>query len=125
MLYNAVLVFTVQQSESAIGIYISLPLEPPTLPGHHRDPAELLVLHSCFPAAVYSAHGSVYVSMLLFPLFHPLLPQLWTQVRSLFLHFYSYPANRFICIIPTTINRSWSGGLQWLRTHLPMQGTQI
>ena len=60
MLYNAVLVFTVQQSESAIGIYRSLPLEPPTLPGHHRDPAELLVLHSCFPAAVYSAHGSVY-----------------------------------------------------------------
>lgn len=29
----------------------------------------------------------------------------------LFLHFHSYPANRFICTIPTTINRSWSGGL--------------
>ena len=41
------------------------------------------------------------------------------------LRFYSYPANRFICTIPTTLKRSWSRGLQQLRIHLPMQGTQI
>ena len=81
----------------------------------------------CYTAAsqrLFILHMVMYMCQCyLFHLSHPLLPLLWTQVRSLC--FYSYSANRFICTIPTTLKRSWSGGLQQLRIHLPMQGTQI
>ena len=60
------------QHESAIGIYMSLPLEPPThLPPHttplgcHRKWFELPASYSKFPLAIYFISGNAYVSMIL------------------------------------------------------------
>ena len=74
MLYNVVLVSTVQQSESAICIHIPpypLPLDPPSRPpypiplGRTKHQADLPVLCSSFPLAIYFTVGSVYMSVLL------------------------------------------------------------
>ena len=68
MLYHVVLISAVQQSESAIHAYSHpLPLEPPCIPPHPcptlkvitEHLAELRVLPSSFPLAVYFTHGSV------------------------------------------------------------------
>ena len=70
MLYNAVLVSGIHQYESALGIHMSLPLEPPshlpphaTPPGWHRAP-DLISLCK-FPLALYFTLGNVNVSVLL------------------------------------------------------------
>ena len=76
LLQNVVLVSAVQQSESAICIHLSpypLPLASSSHPPYptpqvvtkHR--ADLPVLCSCFPLAIYFTFGSVYMSM---PLSH-------------------------------------------------------
>ena len=89
MLYNVVLVSAVEQSESAICIYIS-PLSWASLPHplipplqvitEHR--AELPVLYSSFPLAIYVTHGSVYMSVLLSQFIHPSLLPLSTSPFS-------------------------------------------
>ena len=74
---------------------------PPTLPIPPlqvvtKHPADLPVLCSCFPLAIYFTFGSVYMSMPLshfFPAYPSLSP--CPQVHSLRLHLYSCPAPRF------------------------------
>ena len=75
---------------------------PPTLPIPPLQVvtklgADLPVLCSCFPLAIYFTFGSVYMSMLLshFVPAYP-SPSPCPQVRSLHLHLYSCPAPRFI-----------------------------
>ena len=103
LLYNVVLVSSVQQSESTICIPISPPswtsLPPTTIPRisvttEHQ--AELPVLYSRLPLAIYFTHGSVYMSILIsqFIPFPPSPP--CPQVHFLHLRVYSYPANWFI-----------------------------
>ena len=60
--------------------------------------AELPVLYSRFPLAIYFTHVSVFMSDLLNSSYPP-LPALYTHVHSLSLRFYSCPTNRFICTI--------------------------
>ena len=69
------------------------PYPTPLVVTKHR--AELLVLCSCFPLAIYLTIRSVYLSM---PLSHFLPPSpspSLGQVHSLHLHLYSWPAPRF------------------------------
>ena len=110
--YNCftMLVSAVQWSESAICIHISPPswTSPPhTHPGlippiqvikEHR--AELPVLYSRFPLAIYFTHGSVFMSNLIFQ-FIPSSPSPapCPHICSLHLCFYSCPSNSFICTI--------------------------
>ena len=70
--HSIVLVSTIHQHGSAIGIYICLlPLEPPS---HHpplyivpEPRVELLASYLKFPLAVYFIHVGIYVSMLELP----------------------------------------------------------
>ena len=77
LLYDVVLVSTVQRSVSGIHMSCSrlgFPPNPqahPTPLGYHRAPVELPVLHSNFPLAVYFTYGNAYVSMLLSPFVPP------------------------------------------------------
>ena len=59
----------------------------------------LPVLYSNFPPAIYFTHDGVYISKLLSPPSHPLLPLLCSQVYFLHLHLHSFPENRFIITI--------------------------
>ena len=66
MLYNVVLVSTIQQSESAISIH-PLPLEPPYHPPlcqPSRSSQGTKLSFPCFPLTICFTHGSVYMSML-------------------------------------------------------------
>ena len=80
MLYNVVLVFTIQQHESAVSIHVPPPLGPPSrrpippLQVITEPQAELPGLHSGFPSAVYVTRGSVYISALLSLLVPPSSP---------------------------------------------------
>ena len=77
-----------------------LPLVSPSHPpyptplGGHKARADLPVLCSCFPLAIYFTFGSVYMSMLLSHLVpaYP-SPSPCLQVHSLHLHLYSCPAS--------------------------------
>ena len=61
------------------------------------DEAELPVLYSSFPPAIFFTHGSVHMSVLLSQFVSPSRPPtLGPQVSSLYLCLYSCPANRFI-----------------------------
>ena len=63
----------------------------------HR--AELPVLYSRFPLAIYFTHGSVFMSNLISQ-FIPSSPSpLCPHIHSLHLRLYSCPENRFICTI--------------------------
>ena len=98
LLYNKV-------NQQYVHIYLhihSLLCLPPTLPippfsvvTKHR--ADLPVLCSCFPLAIYFIFGSVYMSMSLshFITAYP-TPFPCPQVHSLHLRLYSCPAPRFI-----------------------------
>ena len=72
----------------------TLPIPPLQVFTKHR--ADLPVLCSCFPLAIYFTFGSVYMSM---PLSHFIpaypSPSLCPQVHSLCLRLYSCPAPRF------------------------------
>ena len=97
MLYNKV-------NQPYIYIYPHIPSLvrlPPTLPipplwVFTNYQADLPVLCSCFPLAIYFTCGSVYMCMLLSH-FVPVYtsPSLCPQVHSLHLHLYSCPAPRF------------------------------
>ena len=67
LLYSVVSISATQQSESAVCIHISLPLEPLPLPLEvvTEPRAELPVLCSCTALAACVTHGTVYLSMLL------------------------------------------------------------
>ena len=74
LLYNIVLVSAMHPHESAIGIHMTLPLEPPShLSSHatplscHRAQFEFPESYSKFPLAISFTYGSVYVSMLFSP----------------------------------------------------------
>ena len=73
---------------------LTLPIAPLQVVAKHR--ADLPVLCSCFPLAIYFTFGSVYMSM---PLYHFVpaypSPSLCPQLHSLHLHLYSYPDPRF------------------------------
>ena len=72
----------------------TLPIAPPSVVTKHR--ADLPVLCSCFPLAIYFTFSSVYMSVLLSH-FIPAYPSLSPcQVHSLHLRLYSCPAPRFI-----------------------------
>ena len=74
MLYNIVLVSTIHQHESAIGIHMSLPFRtclPPPAPSHpsrlSQSPVfDLPEIDSKSPLVVCFAYDNVCVSMLLF-----------------------------------------------------------
>ena len=89
-------------------MYTYIPISPPScisLPPSLSHPsrsskkhrADLPVLCSCFPLAIYFTFGSVYMSMLLSQ-FIPAYPSPSScpQVHSLCLHLYSCPTPRFI-----------------------------
>ena len=97
LLYNKV-------NQLYIYIYPHIPsllrLPPPTIPPLQvvtKHQADLPVLCSCFPLAIYFTFGSVYMSMPLsdFVPAYP-SPSPCPQVHSLCLHLYSCPAPRFI-----------------------------
>ena len=74
MLYKGVLVSAVQQLESAISIYIPLPLVSPPQPsptplGNAKHRAGLPVSDSSFPLVIYCRQGGVCMSMLLSQVF--------------------------------------------------------
>ena len=77
----------------------ALDLPPPPIPPievitEHR--AELPVLYSRFPLAIYFTYGSVFMSDLISHFIPPYPSPLCPHVRSLRLWLYSCPANRFI-----------------------------
>ena len=86
-------------------VYIHpLSLEPPSYPSSHRSrsPQSTELSSLCYTSASHElcfTYGSVYMTVLLSQLFHPLLPPLCPQVHSLCLCLYSCPAKRFICTI--------------------------
>ena len=101
--------FLLYNRENQLYVYIychipSLLHLPPTLPipllqvvTKHR--ADLPVLYSCFPLAIYFTFGSVYMSVLLshfVPAYFSPTP--CPQVHSQHLHLYSCPAPRFFRI---------------------------
>ena len=92
LLYIVVFVSAIQQGESAISMHTPppswnfLPPLPHSIPlGHHW--AELPVLWSNFPLAIYSTYGNVYIPMLRSQFVQPSLSPLCPQVHSLCLHF--------------------------------------
>ena len=101
--YNTVLVSAAQWSESAICIHISPPSWnlPPTHPPFHpsRSPnmvttehrAELLVLYSSFPLAIYLTHSSVYMPIPISQFIPPPLPLPYAHMSVLYT-FVSIPA---------------------------------
>ena len=105
MLYNVVLVSTIQKCESAISIYIyiySFPLESPfPAPSHPYRSSQSTWLSSLGYTA--NSHQLAILHMITytvqcysFNLSHLLLPLLCPQVHSRCLRLYSCPANRFI-----------------------------
>ena len=72
----------------------TLPIRPLQVVTKYR--ADLPVLCSCFPLAIYLIFGNVYMSLLLshFVAAYP-SPSPCPQVHSLCLHLYSCPASRF------------------------------
>ena len=109
MLYNKV-------NQLCVYIYPHIPALlrlPPTLPTSAlqvvtKHLADLPVLCSCFPLAIYFTFGSVYMSMPLshFVPAHP-SPSPCPQVHSLCLHLYSCPAPTFIRTIIFQIPYIW------------------
>ena len=82
-------------------IYVShLPVEPPSPPPSHPLGHRSARLGSlCYTATLTSAHGSVYMLMLLSP-FVPLSPSPTVSTSpSLHLHCHSFPANTFTSTI--------------------------
>ena len=74
---------------------------PPSHPSiqvitEHR--AELPVLYSRFPLAIYFTHGSVFMSDLITQ-FIPPSPCTGVHMSLLYVCLYSYPTNRLICTI--------------------------
>ena len=97
LLYNKVnqlYIYICSHISSLLRLPPTLPIPPLQVVAKHR--ADLPVLCSCFPLAIYFTFGSVYMSM---PLSHFIpaypSPSLCPQVHSLHLHLYSYPAPRF------------------------------
>ena len=76
---------------------LSTAIPPLQVITEHR--AELPVLYSSFPLAIYFTHGHVHMPVLLSQFVTPSLPTLCSQVRSLHLHLYSCSANKFISTI--------------------------
>ena len=98
LLYNKVNQLYIYICSRILPSCISL---PPALPIPHlqvvtKHRADLPLLCSCFPLAIYFTFGSVYMSMPL-PHFVPAYPSPspCPQVHSLHLHLYSCPAPRF------------------------------
>ena len=97
----------VQWSESTICIHKSpfswtfspLPTPVPSILVITEQWAELLVLYSRFPLAIYFTDGNVYISVLIFHSSHPCLLPLCPHVCSVCLCFYSCPTNKFICTL--------------------------
>ena len=101
LLYNKVNqlhVYIYPHIPSFLHLPATLPIPPLQVVTKHR--ADLPVLCSCFPLAIYLTFGSVYMSM---PLSHFIpaypSPSLCPQVHSLCLCLYFCPALRFIRII--------------------------
>ena len=96
LLYNKVnqlYIYIYPHTPSLLRLPPTLPTPPLQVVTKHR--ADLPVLCDCFPLAIYSTFGSVYVSM---PLSHfvPAYPSHSPcQVHSLCLCLYSCPAPRF------------------------------
>ena len=97
LLYNKVnqlYVYIYPHIPSLLRLPPTLPIPPLQVVSKHQ--ADLPVLCSCFPLAIYFTFGSVYMSMLLSHLV-PAYPSpfLCPQVHSLRLRLYSCPAPRF------------------------------
>ena len=119
---NAVLVSTVQQSESAVYTHAS----PPSWTSLHPTPilllwvitehqSELPVLCRNFPLAIYLTHGSECTTISQF-VPHLLLPSLCPHIHSLCLRLYSCPGNRFICAIFLDVDRSRVCHIEWSKS---------
>ena len=98
LLYNKVnqlYVYIYPHIPSLLHLPPTLHIPPLQVVTKHR--ADLPMLCSCFPLAIYFTFGSVYISMQLshFVPAYP-SPSPCLQVHSLHLHFYSCPAPRFI-----------------------------
>ena len=100
LLYNKVnqlYIYIYPHISSLLRLPPIVPTPPFQVVSKHR--ADLPVLCSCFPLAIYFTFGSVYMSM---PLSHFVpaypSPSPCPQVRSLLLRLYSCPAPRFIRI---------------------------
>ena len=91
---NQLYIYIYPHIPSLLHLPPSLPIPPLQVVTNHQ--ADLPVLCSCFPLAIYFTFGSVYMSM---PLSHfvPVYPSPspCSQVHSLCLHLYSCPAPRF------------------------------
>ena len=92
---NQLYVYIYPHIPSLLHLPPTLPIPPLWVVTKHR--ADLPVLCSCFPLAIYFTFGSVYTSMLLSH-FVPAYasPSPCPQVHSLHLHLYSCPAHRFM-----------------------------
>ena len=75
---------------------MSLSPLPSSLLGHHRTPPRWPVLCSKLSPANYFIHGTVYLSMLLFPLVLLSSSPTVSMVHSLYLNLHSFPENMFI-----------------------------
>ena len=101
LLYNKVnqlYVYMYPHISSLLHLRPTLPIPPLQLVTKHR--ADLPVLCSCFPLAIYFTFGSVYMSVLLSH-FVPASPSPGScpQVHSLHLRLYSCPATRLISTV--------------------------
>ena len=105
LLYNKVnqlYIYIYPHISSLLRLPPTLPIPPLQVVKKHR--ANLPVLCSCFPLAIYFTFGSVYMSM---PLSHFVpaypSPSLCPQVHSLHLCHYSCPALRFFFFFLTSL----------------------
>ena len=98
LLYNKVnqlYIYIYPHISSLLHLPLTLPIPPLQVVTKHQ--ADLPVLCSCFPQAIYFIFDSVYMSMILshfVPAYTCLSP--CPQVHSLCLHLYSCPAPTFI-----------------------------
>ena len=96
-------VSAVQCCGSAICVCISSLLDlPPTPLGHHRTPAELLVVYSRFPLAVCFTHSGVYMSI---PISQFIPPS-------------PFPLPALLCMSTHVFSTSASQFLPWKQVHL-------